>query len=548
MQLPRAFLASALLAGPTFAQTTWYVDDDASGANDGTSWQDAFTELQDALAAADPLEEIWVATGTYRPSATGDRQASFVPEQQTMLFGGFDGTETAFEERAGLFDQTVLSGDLAGDDGPGFTNRADNSEHVFLMAVSIGTRIDGFTIRGGHATAIGGGAWYAEVLSCSRAKNCTFIDNEGPAGGAVWGSGYALDSFEDCRFLGNRANEGGAVRSVGGLTSLSFARCLFQGNVATTIGGGAISAGWIEVVSCVIIGNSADGTSHGGGAFLGGGWLQLSTVYANHSFGGAAVGGVAGCVQVLESILWGNADDQGTGPWSQYRNFFSGWGGIETSCVQGWIPALGGTQILSSDPEFIDPLGPDGIAGTPDDDLHLGALSPCVDRLSQLTWPLTDFDGARRHVDVRDCDVGITDLGAFERQTVDDAPSFCPATPSSLGHPATLRTPCSADIAAGRIELIARPVPAGNGLLLLGSARREVPFGNGVFCLGGDVYRLDPVPTVGDALLFDFDPALVFGGALVSGSTWNLQVLYFDSAAGGAGLNFTDAVALTLLP
>ncbi|MGB2863445.1 MAG: hypothetical protein WBC05_08985, partial [Sedimentisphaerales bacterium] len=50
---------------------TVYVDDDAKGANDGSSWADAYTFLQEALASVNTANkpvEIRVAQGTYRPN------------------------------------------------------------------------------------------------------------------------------------------------------------------------------------------------------------------------------------------------------------------------------------------------------------------------------------------------------------------------------------------------------------------------------------------------------------------------------------------------
>ena len=53
-------------------QTTVYVDSSATGANTGTSWADAFTDLQDALSVVNTcgVDTVKVAHGTYFPSKT----------------------------------------------------------------------------------------------------------------------------------------------------------------------------------------------------------------------------------------------------------------------------------------------------------------------------------------------------------------------------------------------------------------------------------------------------------------------------------------------
>jgi hypothetical protein len=58
--------------GVLSTQAQIYVDASATGDNDGSSWSDAYTDLQPALDAAAAGTEIRVAAGTYKPTATPD--------------------------------------------------------------------------------------------------------------------------------------------------------------------------------------------------------------------------------------------------------------------------------------------------------------------------------------------------------------------------------------------------------------------------------------------------------------------------------------------
>ena len=65
-----------------------YVKHDASGTNNGTSWANAYTDLQDALAAAQSGNEIWVAAGTYKPTSGNNREVFFQLKNGVAIYGG----------------------------------------------------------------------------------------------------------------------------------------------------------------------------------------------------------------------------------------------------------------------------------------------------------------------------------------------------------------------------------------------------------------------------------------------------------------------------
>jgi len=103
---------------------TIHVDDDAAGAQDGTSWASAFRYLQDALAVASAEDEIRAAQGVYLPdrgggNTAGDRNATFRVPDEVTINGGFAGAGAADPSLRdiALF-ATILTGDLAGNDDP----------------------------------------------------------------------------------------------------------------------------------------------------------------------------------------------------------------------------------------------------------------------------------------------------------------------------------------------------------------------------------------------------------------------------------------------
>lgn len=143
-----------------------YVNANATGANSGASWTNAFTDLQSALNSTCPgITQIWVAAGTYKPTSGADRNISFVMKNGLAIYGGFsgNGTETMLSQRNWTTNVTTLSGDI-GTVG----SATDNSYHVIFnnftsgSPLTNGAVLDGFTITGAMrmglrptATAVG---------------------------------------------------------------------------------------------------------------------------------------------------------------------------------------------------------------------------------------------------------------------------------------------------------------------------------------------------------------------------------------------------------
>ena len=63
----RLAIALLLLSGSYGAHAVKYVDNNPAvpGPRNGTSWATAYANIQTAVNAAVPFEEIWVANGTY---------------------------------------------------------------------------------------------------------------------------------------------------------------------------------------------------------------------------------------------------------------------------------------------------------------------------------------------------------------------------------------------------------------------------------------------------------------------------------------------------
>jgi hypothetical protein len=421
----RSVVLALLSLAPPAAAGTVFVDADlATGANDGSGWADALQGplgVQAALALAGPGDEVWVAQGVYLPTDTGSRSVSFALENGVTLYGGFLGGETDPGQRPPFGSApSVLSGDLAGDDG--LSQFGDNSFHILTCVGTNATAaIDGFEVRGGAATGSGGNNDRGGGILCLGAvsptvRNCRFVANRSTFGGAA---GYVNNggapTFTDCSFEDGVGGSFGGAFDVASAGAVLWERCLFRGNTAAR--GGALeifASTGVVVDNCVFTANTATGSGGGGGLWMGTGGnprVRNCTIVANTS----VVNNVAGLrnqgaddATVANCILWDNVGPAGAQTAANQVNAATV---VTWSIVEG---GFAGTGNSGSDPLLADVLN---------GDLSLSAGSPAIDAGSNAevqAGVTLDFAHAPRLADVlaaADTGAGtapIVDLGAFE--------------------------------------------------------------------------------------------------------------------------------------
>ena len=327
-----------------------YVDADAAGANNGSSWADAYKFLQDALSDANTSSktvEIRVAGGTYRPDedtlhpiGTGDRQAMFQLLNGVNIKGGYAGLDQPDlpDDRNVDKYKAILSGDLNGNDvGPGdfewqnvfdFTsdpNRADNSYRVVIGNATDSTAVlNGFTITAGHSnnqdpcnTHIEGSGMLnyfgsPTIIDCTFYRNSARSDegNYSPRGGGMFNSS-GNPALRNCNFIENFVFGGNTSSCGGGLCNINsnptLVNCLFRNNIAegydSEYSGGAMfnENSSPALTDCSFIDNWA----HWGGAVCNGDFNSNATLkrctftgnYANDNGGAilSAAGNLIDC-------------------------------------------------------------------------------------------------------------------------------------------------------------------------------------------------------------------------------------------------------------
>jgi uncharacterized repeat protein (TIGR01451 family) len=472
-----ALAVSLLLLGmPTAraADATIFVKPAATGAGDGSTWNDA-TTLQDALTnrvEANAGDAIWVTAGVHTPGTTVTDTFQLI--EGVAIYGGFAGDEENRDERDPEANITVLSGDIDDDDttdASGIVTDTANIAGANAYNVVTGANnatLDGVTITAGKTNsgiscpgACGGGMY--NDSSSPILRDVTFSGNVAAFAGGGMYNVSSSPTLTNVTFFGNAAN--GITDSIGGamvniFSDPTLTNVTFSGNLATNDGGGmynirssprltnvTFSGNTVNSEGGAIFNNMSgprliNVTFSGNAATNGGGMANVASnpTLTNVTFSGNAAttngGGMynsAGSSPVIQnSIIWGNvatsSDPQIANDESTANADFSL---FEDGC--GAITGLTCTNEVVGDPRFIAPVDASA-APTTAGDYRLQPTSPAIDagdnsadtdaNISGVQpLPTTDLDGNPRIVS-NAVDLGAYEVPLFIRKTVNtDTPA-----------------------------------------------------------------------------------------------------------------------------
>lgn len=300
-----------------------YVDADAPGQHDGTTWCTAYAEVHAALDAAGAGTTIRVADGTYTPGTAGlvdPREATFQLVSGVTLEGGYAGCGAPDPDvRDVEVYETVLSADIG---VPG--DSADNTYHVVTGSGTDETAVvDGFTITDGRADAAAphdrGAGMYNDggsptvlnsILTANYAGYAPVGENRSGDGAGMYNGKASSPALTNCRFFNNHALvSGGGMLSTDG-SNPRLSGCTFHGNsTARGSGGGMrIVRGNATLISCTFSENITGGKRAGGGlsARLGGLWLANCRFVGNLAWAGGGVDCYLGHLTAIGCVFEGN--------------------------------------------------------------------------------------------------------------------------------------------------------------------------------------------------------------------------------------------------
>jgi len=405
------------------AQNRSYVDKDATGNNDGTSWTNAYVQLEDGFVNATTGMEIWVADGTYKRQNANRAYVFSWSADSVKVYGGFSGVETLLLQRDWTTNKTIMSGDIgvvgdASDNCYTVFGGATNGDVVNPLEYGY---LDGFFIQDGNANinnsgfgSVGAGFNMFGGGKKMKFHNCEFSNNNAKNATAVYanaGGGNQKHLILDACVIKNNRGRYGVGTQIDCTTNqmnLTITNCLYVNNETKDMG--SLGLGTNSIV--YIKGNNGMST-----------FINVditNTTFANNQNNGTVPSnsrgsimfyngsGVSGSslgkdINIDNCVFWGNTGD--TTSVIEHLSTLNNFNSVSITNTISEYPSFPTyatlTNVILQNPLFIS-----------NTDFTLQSGSPAIDAgsLIGLSIPLYDLTGNNR------VSGAFVDLGCYEFQ------------------------------------------------------------------------------------------------------------------------------------
>ncbi len=304
---------AAWLTNAQTPPTIIYVTQQGAGNKNGFSWDNAMSNVQDAIdqAVLWGIKQVWVAEGTYVNTHNSWGEVYVRPiilHDGVSLYGGFAGNEPADYDLS-LRNLTTNTSILDGN----HSTRVLTQYNDFVNPITV----DGFTIQNGHANWVGGAVLKgnATISNCIIRNNSAELDlydddlisNRKACGGLYCSSASVIS----CKIIQNEisylgSSWGGSISAqvrrsyAGGIVTVNstISNCLIYNNntnqeTAYQCTGGVVADG-STLINCDIVRNNTNAEQGAGGLYCNG---------AGNTF--------------VNCVIWGNNGSDG------HQNVFS---------------------------------------------------------------------------------------------------------------------------------------------------------------------------------------------------------------------------------
>ena len=393
-----------LLLVSSLTQAQIFVNLNASGTNDGSSWANAYTDLNSALSAATTGNQIWVAQGVYKPGISRSATFNFTTSG-LKVYGGFNGTETLLDQRNHIIHKTILSGDLSDNDDNtslDFNNptKAENSLRVAQINAD-NVELYGLVIDGGYANGNttdskeGSALAFGSAITSFKMYDGEISNHINERAGAIRVTGTVTSNtlFERVDFHHNLAKFATCayvIATNNGINQVSFTNSKFTDNETKDFvtGDGGASVIWargtasipqyrVYITNCTIANNHYQGTNNPSNGY---------PSFAANSAGSPSIIRVYNSIFNSNTRPGGNANSVGTFgtgslPDRQVRNSFAAdnFGNVPdkantTNIAPGFTDAANGDYTLATGGSAIN-YGDNQYIATESSNLDLGLKS-----------------------------------------------------------------------------------------------------------------------------------------------------------------------------